>query len=105
MIIQVNVPEFKKGQLYFIKALDHFTMYKGRSDQLFLEMIGYYVGETDFYFQFACLFYEETTSNPNFYTPEIKNILKVAIFEFDVINYKETLIEINNDIGGDIHCE
>ena len=98
----IEVPVFTPGTLYLVKVLDHFTAYKSDKTECFLEVVGFYVGETKYYYQFACLYYEETTSDSKFYTPEIKNLVKTAIYDFDEITYEQTLIEIRNEIGAKI---
>lgn len=83
-------PEFQTGCLYIVKALDHFTRHNDTVEELFIEFIGFFIEETKngHYYKFCSYYYEEVTTEKDFYSPEIRFILKSAITEFLDLNFQ-----------------
>lgn len=95
-------PEFEIGRAYLVKALDHFTRYKSEDEKVYLKFLGIFHGETDDYYQFLTFYYEDYTSKDQFYTPEVRHLVKGTLVEVQPLNlYVEKEIKIKNDMGVD----
>jgi len=73
---------FKTGKLYLVKALDHFTRINDEVEKLFIEFIGFFIEETEYYYKFVAYYYSESTSEDKFYSNEIRFVVKSAVFDF-----------------------
>lgn len=79
---------FQKGYVYIVKALDHFTRHNDNIEQLFIEFLGMYVEETEYYHKFCSYYYEEHTTEVKFYSPEFRFIVKNTIWEVKDLHFK-----------------
>lgn len=87
--IESDEPEFEKGCLYIVKALDHFTRENdSETEELFIEFIGFYIEETEHYYKFCSFYYEEVTLERDFYSPEFRMILKCAVVEYIDLDFQ-----------------
>ncbi len=76
-------PEFNKGHVYMIKALDHFTKHNPKDPPvMYFNLVGIYLGETEEYYQFKGYFYnEEHDANDTFEDPIGTFVVKGTLVE------------------------
>jgi hypothetical protein len=74
-------PKFKKGNFYLVKANDHFTRQNNNVEELFINFVGIYTGDSknDKYYKFISLFYEDYDHKPEFYANEVRFVLKGSL--------------------------
>lgn len=87
--IETDNPQFEKGMLYTVKALDHFTRENdSETEEIFIEFIGFFLEETEYYYKFCSFYYEEVTTERDFYSPEFRMILKCAVTEYIDLDFQ-----------------
>ena len=73
--------KLKGGQLYKVKALDHFSRTNYETKEVYMEFIGYFIEDMGLYLKFCSLVYTNITTVRETYSNEFRFVIKSAIIE------------------------